>query len=232
MHSSKKYDSEAIQIARILEEQKVSKDSLILDFGCGTGKHLLSLSSAGYNVSGYDINKSMLLKAKSRNKSAIFYSNYLEIPKTYSFCYSLFDVLSYQILGEDISKFFSEICGIILKPGWILLDGWHLSGLLHNPPTSRTRTFQHLNQTLTREVLVSTDSNFKITELSISITSANSKRAILHETHSLRAFQSNEIAKIIREFGGTDIFFFDGEDYSKPLNETSWRFAVLFKLSK
>jgi SAM-dependent methyltransferase len=232
IHSSKNYDSEASQIARVIKEQKISKDSLILDFGCGTGKHLLNLSTAGYTVSGYDLNENMLLKAKSRNKHSIFYSNYSQIPQRFTFCYSLFDVLSYQIHKEEVDKFLNEICGTILRPGWILLDGWHLSGLLHNPPTSRNRTFEYLNQTLTREVLASTDNNFKVTELSIKITNLHKNETLLQETHFLRAFQSNEISRSISEVGGVDIQFFDGMDYSKPLNETSWRFAVLFKLLK
>jgi len=230
MHSSKNYDFEASQIARIINEQKIAKDSLILDFGCGTGKHLLCLNTSGYNVSGYDLNENMLLRAKSRNKKSIFYSDYSEIPQVFTLCYSLFDVLSYQVLDEEVSKFLNQICETILRPGWILLDGWHLSGLLQNPPTSQYRTFKYLDQTLTREVLVSTDDNFKVTELNIKIIGAHTNQTLLQETHFLRAFNSSEISTIISEVGGVELKFFDGMDYLKPLNETSWRFAVLFKL--
>ena len=232
IHSNKDYDFEALQISGIIEDLKISKNSLILDFGCGTGKHLLRLNARGYNVVGYDINKNMLLKAKSRNTASTFYSNYHEIPKAHTLCYSLFDVLSYQIYDEGIDNFLAEVCGTILEPGWILLDGWHLPGLLKDPPTSRNKTFEHMNENFRREVLVCTQNNFKVTELNISISSLNDNSVILQETHLLRAFEPHEIASKIRNFGGSDIIFFDGANYSKNLDETSWRFAVLFKLSK
>jgi SAM-dependent methyltransferase len=231
IHLNKNYEYETLQIAGIIANLQISKSSSILDFGCGTGKHLLGLNTIGYKVSGYDINANMLQKAKFRNKASIFYSNYSEIPKAYTFCYSLFDVLSYQISEDSIDNFLTQVCGTILEPGWILLDGWHLPGLLQSPPTSRTRTFQYLSENFTREVLVSTNNNFKVTELCINIFNSENNSLKLQETHFLRAFEPQEIVSKIRSFGGSDIIFFDGENYLKNLDETSWRFAVLFKLS-
>jgi SAM-dependent methyltransferase len=230
IHSNKEYDFEALQIVKIIEGLKISKDSSILDFGCGTGKHISNLNQAGYKVSGYDINTNMLQKAQSRNRNSVFYNNYVEIPKIHSFSYSLFDVLSYQILDEEIEDFFNEISGIVLNPGWIMLDGWHLPGLIKSPPVSRRKTFQHLNENLSREVLVSTEENFRITKLDINISSLEKNKSLLSETHFLRAFESNEITRKIKTLGGTDVNFFDGTDYSKPLSVDSWRFAVLFKI--
>ena len=208
----------------------ISQNSPILDFGCGTGKHIESLTSLGLNVHGYDINPHMLLEARLLNSGTNFYNNYSEIPGIFSFCYSLFDVLSYQIDDQTVDYFFKEIINTIQKPGWILLDGWYLPGLLSDKPTSRTRKVKHFGEIITREVLVSSDNDFRVTNLDIRISSTSNNFQDFQELHSLRAFESDELIEIISNHGGDGIEFFDGSNYEKPLVETSWRFAVLFKV--
>jgi SAM-dependent methyltransferase len=230
IHSDKNYYFEALQILNIVNRLNISHNSPILDFGCGTGKHIEYLTSLGLNVHGYDINPHMLLESKLLNSGSNFYNNYSEIPKIFSFCYSLFDVLSYQIDDQTINYFFKEIINIIQKPAWILLDGWYLPGLLIDKPTSRTRKVKHLGDVITREVLVSSDNDFRVTNLNIRISSTNNDFQDFQELHSLRAYESNELIEFISNHGGKDIKFFDGSNYEKPLIDTSWRFAVLFKV--
>jgi len=50
----------------IEEELNLPKGSLILDVGCGTGRHAIELAKRGYKVTGIDISKEMLKEAKKR----------------------------------------------------------------------------------------------------------------------------------------------------------------------
>lgn len=231
IHENKDYELEASQISNVILEMGLSKNSPVLDFGCGTGKHLSYLDKLGHKVAGYDINSYMLSKAKVRNKRLNFYSEFGEIPKIFKCSYSLFDVLSYQIYDDDLNHFLNQISKVVDNPGWILLDGWHLPGLLNSPPISNSRNFTHNDKSLTREVSVHTIEDFKITNLNIIIKEVGKNKLILEETHRLRAFTSFEIIKLIQKFGGVEITFLDGSNYLKPLTDTSWRFAVYFKLT-
>jgi len=66
-----KYDRESFTAGTIGEvdfierEINFNKEALILDIGCGTGRHSIELSRRGYSVTGIDLSASMIEKAKS-----------------------------------------------------------------------------------------------------------------------------------------------------------------------
>lgn len=68
----KKYDSESFTQGTIGEcdfiEQEIgfNKSIMILDIGCGTGRHAIELSKRGYNVKGIDLSDSQLARAKEK----------------------------------------------------------------------------------------------------------------------------------------------------------------------
>jgi 2-polyprenyl-3-methyl-5-hydroxy-6-metoxy-1,4-benzoquinol methylase len=65
-----KYDRESFTAGTIGEvdfierEINFNKEALILDIGCGTGRHSLELTRRGYKVTGIDLSPSMIGKAK------------------------------------------------------------------------------------------------------------------------------------------------------------------------
>jgi len=50
----------------ILEELDLPSGSLILDMGCGTGRHSIELAKRGYQVTGVDISSRMLMEAEKK----------------------------------------------------------------------------------------------------------------------------------------------------------------------
>lgn len=48
----------------IEKEINFNREALILDIGCGTGRHSLELARRGYNVTGFDLSPSMIEKAR------------------------------------------------------------------------------------------------------------------------------------------------------------------------
>jgi 2-polyprenyl-3-methyl-5-hydroxy-6-metoxy-1,4-benzoquinol methylase len=66
-----KYDRESFTAGTIGEvdfierEINFNKEVLILDIGCGTGRHSLELARRGYRVTGIDLSASMIEKAKA-----------------------------------------------------------------------------------------------------------------------------------------------------------------------
>lgn len=230
IHFEKNYEFESLQIANIMNSLNLPRDAEILDFGCGTGKHISYLHKLGFRISGYDINLSMIKKAKVNNPGLEFYRNVSQIPKRFDFVYSLFDVLSYQIEDSSCDEYLNQIKERVKQPGWIFLDGWHLPGLLQSPPTSRSKSFEHLGKQFTRNVYVTSVDNFRINKLEIELSQNEAETEKIYETHSMRAFDEQEIRGLINRLGGSLIGFYDGSDYRIPLNSKSWRFAVLFKI--
>jgi 2-polyprenyl-3-methyl-5-hydroxy-6-metoxy-1,4-benzoquinol methylase len=54
----------------IQKEINQNENCKILDIGCGTGRHALELAKRGYNVTGIDLSKSMIAKAKEKAQSS------------------------------------------------------------------------------------------------------------------------------------------------------------------
>jgi 2-polyprenyl-3-methyl-5-hydroxy-6-metoxy-1,4-benzoquinol methylase len=71
---SDKYDRENFtagtlgEVKFIEEEIKQNRSALILDIGCGTGRHSLELARRGYMVTGIDLSGSMIKKARTLAK--------------------------------------------------------------------------------------------------------------------------------------------------------------------
>jgi 2-polyprenyl-3-methyl-5-hydroxy-6-metoxy-1,4-benzoquinol methylase len=68
---SDKYDNESFtkgtmgEVDFVEKEISFNKSLKILDIGCGTGRHSLELARRGYDVTGIDLSKSMIDKARS-----------------------------------------------------------------------------------------------------------------------------------------------------------------------
>jgi len=229
IHFDKNYFSEAQQIISIIEKTS-GIDSKILDFGCGTGKHVRELINNGFDVSGYDLNINMIKVARINAGDINFYDTFESIPGKFDFAYSLFDVLSYQIEDSDIDIFLSNIKSKVKSNGFVLLDGWHTPALIKEPPESRVKTFKNNGIDFLRSVTV-LDFNYKsVATLGIEIKKLDSTMKEFSEIHKLRSLRAIEIEEFIINSGGRNIKFYNGTDYSKSLTDFDWRFAVSYQV--
>ena len=68
----KKYDQEVFTRGTIGEcdfiekEINYNKDLKLLDIGCGTGRHTIELARRGYHLTGIDLSKSLLDRAREK----------------------------------------------------------------------------------------------------------------------------------------------------------------------
>lgn len=119
-------------IAKFLNKDK--NKTALLDLACGTGKHLLELSSMGYaSLAGSDISKSMIdiavknSEAKGKN---ITYYNYSfqeadKISQAHDVVISMFSAMNYLTTYADQSKTLSNIHGLLKSGGLFIFDYWN-----------------------------------------------------------------------------------------------------------
>jgi cyclopropane fatty-acyl-phospholipid synthase-like methyltransferase len=233
IHLDKDYSSEARQLASLLQKLNLTKDSKILDFGCGPGLHVKHLNSLGLDVSGYDPNINMIKIARESNPelSIKFSSDLSTVSQKFDFTYSLFDVFSYQTSENEISVFLNQIISHTKPGGFVLLDGWHLDGVIDNPATSRSKTFDFEGDEYSREVFVLDSTVENITQLKIVVSNNFNNKVVTSENHSLRAFSQKEVTQYLSKYSIEDVAFFDGSDFSKQLSSNSWRFSCLFQIN-
>ena len=78
-----KYDSECFTQGTIGEcdflekEINFNKELMIIDIGCGTGRHSIELSKRGYSITGIDLSESLLQKAREKALQNGLHINFL-----------------------------------------------------------------------------------------------------------------------------------------------------------
>ena len=102
----------------------ISKDSVILDLGCGAGNNAVYLSKLGYNVTGMDLSDSMLAIAKNKKSNAKFIkgdvcklsfgNNSCDcIISSYIFCH---------LSRQDVEKCLARIHDILMQDGILFIE--------------------------------------------------------------------------------------------------------------
>ncbi len=75
-HEADQYDNEPFtqatkeEIEFLIEQVQIPQGALILDMGCGTGRHSVALAQHGFSVTGVDLSEHMLEKARARAAAA------------------------------------------------------------------------------------------------------------------------------------------------------------------
>lgn len=116
----------------IIENFNLSKDSSVIDFGCGPGLYTLRFAKTGATVTGVDFSENSLSYAKEeakKNQLTIdyVYDNYLNYATTQKFDLITMIMCDFTALGTLQRKNLLEKFYRLLKPnGAILLDVYSL----------------------------------------------------------------------------------------------------------
>ncbi len=105
----------------LLEELSLKPGALILDIGCGTGRHSIELAKRGYKVTGIDLSTKMLAKAAESAKAAGVNINWVRadatkftLPPKYDgaicLCEGSFGLLGHR--DDPINQPLSILCNI------------------------------------------------------------------------------------------------------------------------
>ena len=155
-YQDKDYKGETAQVDALLK--KYGKNiSMILNFGCGTGRHDLELTKLGYQCTGIDQSQLMIDVAKKNAEEenaeiSLLVSDIrkLESSKKYDAVISLFHVMSYQTKNEDILAAFQSARNALTSGGLFLFDVWYGPGVLTDRPSVRVKEIEDEKNRLVR----------------------------------------------------------------------------------
>jgi SAM-dependent methyltransferase len=226
-HENKNYKKEIEELLSLLNYPDPS--SSILDFGCGSGKHLHELSKMGFQVDGYDKSKEMIILAKKRLPNARLTSSLKEFKQRYAIVYSLFDVMSYQNSHLELEQYFNEISTLVEPHGIVVVDGWSQSGLKLSPPVMTNRSVIWQNRRIERRVKPVSSKIEDIYNLEISLWDEDKDLEIACELHSLRAWSLEEVIKVCAQNKLELLDTFVPSQPMKNLELSDWRFGVVLR---
>lgn len=102
----------------------ISKDSRVLDLGCGAGNNAVYLSKLGFNVTGIDLSESMITIAKNKKSNAKFIQgDVCRLNFKNNSCNCI--ILSYifcHLSRKDIEKCLSRIHDILMQDGILFIE--------------------------------------------------------------------------------------------------------------
>jgi|GEM_PF-2786034 len=207
----------------------------VIDFGCGSGKHLAELHNSIERVVGVDRSKEMLSVAADLlpNKCELIHSDIgtFKTSESFDLVFSLFHVASYQTTFQEILAYWSTISRSLSKGGFAFVDFWHRSAWDQDPPEKRV-TEKSNDQISVRRVSTPTiDFTSGIVDIDISVTFSGSsnKTEEYNEQHKLRAFTLLEL-QLAAHVAGLDVVKAGGWlDASSPLSPQNWYGYVILR---
>ena len=120
------------EVGQILQSTQPTSQSLILDVGSGTGNHVNSFVSKGYNAVGLDVSPPMLEIARRKYPDLEFNIGDVEDVMTYpAHTYTHITCLNFTIYDIKDKFLFFRNCYEWLKPG-----GYLTVHLAHNDPVT------------------------------------------------------------------------------------------------
>jgi 2-polyprenyl-3-methyl-5-hydroxy-6-metoxy-1,4-benzoquinol methylase len=116
-------------LSLILSNVNIPKNAKILDAACGAGRHSLLLSKMGYDVTAFDLSKSLLDIGRENSKNACVNVDFLcadirNICFSRSFNLVLNMFTSFGYFESDVENFlfFNNVKQLLKKDGFLVLD--------------------------------------------------------------------------------------------------------------
>jgi SAM-dependent methyltransferase len=140
----KDYTIEVDALDELLTGNKVTKDSTILDLGCGTGNHACELAERGYQVFGIDTSEEMISVALNKQTTASFkHARIDELSESdFSFCYSLYNVINCLENLDELINFFKATHDRLRLRGVLIVECWNPIAVIRTPPEYVERVYE------------------------------------------------------------------------------------------
>jgi SAM-dependent methyltransferase len=182
----------------------------MLDFGCGTGNHVLEFSERGYKVTGIDPSPYMIeiakRKLKDRNNVQFLVGTEEVIPlKDFDLVTCLFNVLGYFSALSKPLNLFEEFHYILSKnQGWLVFDFWDQSKMstvnAMNSSSFYMTKIGHAERVTSSRFLES-----DLLEIDIRWEINGTSRLFSNEKHTLRLFDKIQLRNLLISAGFKNI---------------------------
>ncbi|MBD2020711.1 class I SAM-dependent methyltransferase [Leptolyngbya sp. FACHB-36] len=212
LYRDKNYGAEAQFVHELIQRHAPDAKS-ILELGCGTGMHAALLSERGYSLCGVDLSSKMLERANQRVQTLPEHQvaqltfqqgdvRSVRLDRSFDVVVSLFHVISYQTINEDLQAAFAT-AKQHLKPGGVFLfDCWYGPAVLSDRPSVRVKRLadEILSVTRIAEPVLYPNQNWVDVNYQILIQDSLSIET-LHETHRMRYLFQPEVELLLSQAG-------------------------------
>ncbi|HEY3375023.1 MAG TPA: class I SAM-dependent methyltransferase [Candidatus Aquicultor sp.] len=227
LYRDKDYAGEADYIDSLVKEYKPDA-KIILDLGCGTGRHAALLTNKGYTIHGVDISEDMLAVANEQADSerltfTLGDVRSVRLNKVFDVVVSLFHVMSYQVANEDLLNAFATAYNHLDNDGVFIFDCWYGPAVLSDRPVIRTKHLEDEAAEVTRLAEPVMHANEDVVDVNYYVKIRDKQNGTieeLRETHRMRYLFKPEIDLMLERTGFHVEGFFEYMTGDKPSYDT------------
>lgn len=157
LYSDKDYSAECDFVESVFHKYSRGLTKTVLDLGCGTGGHALTLVERGHKITGVDISSEMLEigkdKAEKREVDIEFLKGdvrKLDLDQEFDAAISMFAVISYQTTNQDLRSSFETASRHLRAGGLFIFDVWFGPAVLSQKPSERFKVVQRGSEKIIR----------------------------------------------------------------------------------
>jgi len=219
--------------ASIIKQHNIKK---ILDCACGTGFHIVMLSNLGVEITGSDISKSLLERAKSNLKkekiqAKLVQSSWQKLPQKIN---EKFDLLlcignSLTLLLDDaeIEKSLKSMYAMLNENGLIVVQNRNIDQMLIKKPRTSFAEYETDN-------FVLYINKYYDDKISLNIFNINTEQEtadINYNKFDLNLLTKNKLEKVAKKSGFNDVQFFGNYRFNKYIKSKSDSLIMIAKKS-
>ena len=153
-------EEEAARLITLLEELlPLKKSASILDLGCGRGRHAIQLSQKGYKVTGVDLSKRAIEKARAKAQSLQLENVRFEVrdmrrplPQTFDAVFNLFTTFGYFQTDAENAGVFDSVVQMLKPGGLYVFDFLNAVKVRRSVQPSDDGTFQGIHYKIRRYI--------------------------------------------------------------------------------
>ena len=242
LYQDKDYRGEVAFVKHLLERH-ASHAKMLLELGCGSGSHAVSLAEMGYVLLGIDQSEDMLALAREKSqKLTPALANRLswrrrdicrlELTEQYDSIISLFHVMNYQTQDKDIISVFETANKHLNHHGLFIFDCWHGPAVLHQKPEIRVKRAENSDVFITRlcEPQLLPEQNIVNVHYTFFVENKKNKEIkSFRETHRMRYLFSHEIENFAEK---TDLSIIETKEWMTGNAPSNDSFSVYYVLKK
>jgi SAM-dependent methyltransferase len=187
----------------------------LLELGSGSGRHAIELARLGWQVKGYDQSSTMVAAAirsarslprKLRSRVAFDVGDMRRLtdPGGYAAVISLFHVVCYLTLDEELAATFQTAADRLGSGGLFFFDFWYGPAVVADPPVRRVKHFEDKTIAIDRtaEPHLDREAHRVTIDYELRIQERGSTQVeTLRERHVLRYFDRPELEDKLRHAG-------------------------------
>ena len=238
IYSDKDYEKECDFLEEIFRKYSQCMPKTILDVGCGTGGHVISLAKRGYELTGLDVSEMMIRiareKVSKKNVSVDFYvmdARKLELNERFDACISMFSTMDYITKNEDIQRALRNIRGHLKNGSLFIFDFWYGPAVLTILPSVRTKVIEKEGTRIIRVSQPQLDSLHHICKVHYHLIVVKENRIVdeVKEMHTVRFYFPEEIKHYLEENGFELVRLCPFLNLKGRVSEKTWNVTAISK---